>query len=191
MTDAAFAHAWVLPHEIDDAAWIVLRHDATRVLRAVSARLEAGRPDDVAGVLRGPDGLGPPVVTQHRIAFNGSAFRGAAGDAFVLERVAASGVVVRAGAGTVGRAVHRCDTRGQPYDLAVCALLLTAQLHLRDAMRLGSSGGLAAGWQAAAGVVRAAIAHEGHLLQSERGLIAWSAPAQAQHTRERRARTSA
>lgn len=189
MTDGLFAHAWVLPHEIDDARWVALRYDAVRVLRAASARLEAGRPADGNGVLRGPEGLGLPVVTDDRIALNGSAFRGEAGDPFVLERRSASGVVVQSAAGAVGRAVHRCDTRGQPYDLAVCALLLTVQMHLRESMRLGSSGGLRGAWQTAAAVVRGSTGQEGQLIQTERGLIVW-APA-TQHTRPRRIRNSA
>lgn len=189
MTDGPFAHAWVLPHEIEETLWTALRDDVTRVLRAASSQLEVGRPGDVTGVLRGPDGLGLPTVAQDRVAFNGSAFRGAAGDPFVLERRAVTGVVVRAATGTVGRAVHRCDTRGQPYDLAVCALLLTAQLHLRAAMRLGSSGGLRGGWHAAASVVRGATGHAGQLVQSERGLITWGPAVRQVH--EHRALTSA
>jgi hypothetical protein len=186
MTAGSFVHAWVLPHEIDADAWIALRHGATRVLRTASARLEQGRPADAPGILRGPDGLGLPHVTQECIAFNGSTFRGEAGDPFFLERSSTTGVVVRAGAATVGRAVRRCDTRGQPYDLAVCALLLLARQHLGDAMRLGSSGDLRGGWRAAADVVREATGETGELSQNEQGLIAWvPGPANDRHTRAR------
>lgn len=189
MTDGPFVRAWVLPHEIDADRWTALRHDATRVLRAASARLERGRPDAGAGVLRGPDGLALPLVSEDRIAFNGSAFRGEAGDPFILERRSGTGVVVRAGANGAGRAVRRCDTHGHPYDLAVCALLLTVRRHLGDLMRLGTSGGLRDGWTEAAEVVREALGGAGQLVQSERGLISW-APVVTQQW-EQRVRTSA
>lgn len=187
--DGPFVHAWVLPREIDEARWIELRADATRVLRTASARLEAGRADDAPGVLRGPEGLGLPNVGADRIALNGSAFRGEAGDAFVLERRATSGVVARAGAGNAGRTVRRCNTRGHPYDLAVCALLLTVQRHLGEQMRLGTSGGLRHGWRDAADVVRHALEVAGELAQSEQGMISWTAGRPRDH--ETRVRTSA
>ena len=171
--DSPFLRAWVLPHEIDAERWDALRRDATLVLRHVSARLEAGsRPED-PGILRGPQGLGLPQVTQDSIAFNGSSFRGQSGDPFLLERRARHGVIVRATSGGGGRAVRRCDTAGHPYDLAVCALLLTALRHLGDAMRLGSSGGLRDGWREAAGVVREALGDCGQLAQNDTGQLHW------------------
>jgi hypothetical protein len=171
--DNPYLRAWVLPHEIDVERWAALRRDATVVLRVVSARLEAGRGPDEPGILRGPEGLGLPQVTQDRIAFNGSAFRGQAGDPFVLERRARNGVIVRGTAGGGGRAVRRCDTAGHPYDLAVCALLLTALRQLGDGMRLGSSGGLREGWRDAAILVREALGDCGQLVQSESGQLRW------------------
>lgn len=189
MTDGPFVRAWVLPHEIDIDLWTALRRDAVRVLRAASARLEYGRPDDCAGVLRGPDGLGLPHVSEERIAFNGAAFRGEAGDAFVLERRGTSGVVVKAGGKTVGRSVRRCDTRGHPYDLAVCALLLTARRHLGDLMRLGTSGSLRDGWTDAAEVVREALGDSARLVQNEHGLIGWTPV--VVHERDEQVRSSA
>lgn len=167
-----------MPHEVELARWRALRADATAVLRAASARLEAGRPEGAAGVLRGPEGVGLPDVTDDRIALNGSAFRGEAGDRFVLERRARHGVMVRAGVGVAGRAIHRCDTGGHPYDLAVCALLLTVLRHLGDGMRLGSSVDLRGGWREAADVVRAALGTSDTLAQSEHGVLAWT-PAEA------------
>jgi hypothetical protein len=168
-------HAWVMPHEVDAECWMAWRADATRVLRATSARLEAGRPGDAPGVLRGPEGVGLPDVRQERIALNGSGFRREAGDRFVVERRARDGVVVLAGERNAGRAIHRCDTRGQPYDLAVCALLLSLQRHLGNAMRLGSSGDLRGGWREAADVVRTALAIDGSLAQTDRGILSWMA----------------
>jgi hypothetical protein len=174
MSDGVYVRAWVLPFEIDAGQWAALRQDAIGVLRAASARLEAGRPDDAAGVLRGPDGVGLPHVTPDRIAFNGSSFRGESGDRFVLERCASSGMMVHAGGTRVGRAVRRCDTRGHPYDLAVCALLLTTRRHLGELMRLGTTGSLRDGWRDAADVVREALGDVGQLVQSETGLIGWT-----------------
>jgi hypothetical protein len=174
--DNPFLRAWVLPHEIEAERWAQLRRDATIVLRLVSARLEAGRAPDEPGILRGPEGMGLPQVTQDRIAFNGSVFRGQAGDPFILERRAKRGVIVRGAPGGGGRAVRRCDTGGHPYDLAVCALLLTAARQLGDTMRLGSSGGLRDGWRDAAIVVREALGECGQLVQSESGQLQWAAP---------------
>lgn len=187
---SAFLHAWVLPRPIDETLWAAIRRDAIAVLRAASSRLEAGRSADDAGVLRGPQGMGLPQIGAERIAFNGSAFRGEAGDAFVLERVPSEGVMLHAGERASGRAVRRCDTAGRPYDLAVCALLLVLERHLGDTMRLGSSGGLRDGWRDAAGVVRDAVGARGQLVQSERGLIRWAddvAPERAADTRIRSA----
>lgn len=185
--DGPFVHAWVLPHEIDEAQWIALRFDAVKVLRGASARLEAGRPGNAPGILRGPEGIGLPIVTEDRIALNGSAFRGESGDPFMVEHRAISGVVVRAEKGSVGRAVRRCDTRGHPYDLAVCALLLTMQRHLSDVMRLGTTGDIRHAWRDAAEVVRTALGVEGELSQNEQGLVSW----RPGRERVRKVRTSA
>lgn len=172
----AFAHAWVLPHEIDEERWALLRADAIGVLRAASARLEAGRPQEMPGILRGPDGMGLPDVTRDRIALNGSAFRGEAGEPFILERRARRGVVVRATDGSSGRAIRRCDTGGNPYDLAVCALLLVTELRLGELMRLGSSGGMRDGWREAVRLVREVVPTERELQQSEHGVLRWVSP---------------
>lgn len=174
MSDGVYVRAWVVPSEINAERWGLLRADATRVLRAASACLEAGRPAGAAGVLRGPDGVGLPHVSPDRIAFNGSSFRGEAGDRFVLERCSSAIVMVRAGDTRVGRAVRRCDTRGLPYDVAVCALLLAMRRQLGDSMRLGTTGSLRDGWCAAADVVREALGECGQLVQGEHGLISWA-----------------
>jgi hypothetical protein len=177
-SERAFQHAWVIPHRIADESWLPLRRDATVVLRAASARLEQGRSAEQPGVLRGPHGLGLPQITIDRIAFNGSSFRGESADAFVLEQRASSGILIQAGTGRTARAVRRCDTSGQPYNLAVCALLLVAKQHLDDAMRLGSSGGLRDGWREAARLCREALGHAAQLVQSEHGLLRWVAASQ-------------
>ena len=169
-----FQHAWVLPREIDEQLWAPFRRHATIVIRAVTARLEANRPSSDPGILRGPLGLGLPQITQDRIAFNGSAFRGQAGAPFILEQRASSGIVMRVGAARTARAVRRCDTLGHPYDLAVCALLVLAKESFGESMRLGSSAGLLDGWRDAASVVRGALSRRGHLVQSEHGLLQWA-----------------
>ena len=196
-------HAWAVPREIPHDRWNLLRRDALAVLQAVSARLERGNPVDAPSMLRGPDGAGSLVITPDRIAFNGNGHRGEAGDAFVLERLAQRGYLARAdgrdpvpgvpadATGDDGhdmssgdhddapginrrRAFRRCDTRDQPYDLAVCAVLLVALWHLGSDMRLGTQGSVRSpGWRAAADVVRAVLGVEAQLVQTEYGAIRW------------------
>lgn len=188
---SAFLHAWVLPHPIDETRWAAIRRDAIAVLRAASSRLEAGHSADDAGVLRGPQGMGLPQIGAERIAFNGSVFRGEAGDAFILERMPTEGVMLHEGERASGRAVRRCDTAGHPYDLAACALLLVVERHLGDAMRLGSSGGLRDGWRHAADVVREAVGARAQLVQTERGLIRWANEVSPERAAEPRIRSAA
>ena len=80
---------------------------------------------------------------------------------------------MRSTPGGGGRAVRRCNTEGHPYDLAVCALLLTVARRLGDSMRLGSSGGLREGWRDAAVLVREALGESGQLTQTESGQLRW------------------
>ena len=192
-------HAWALPREIEPDRWEALRRDAVAVLQAVSARLERGNAPEGPAILRGPEGMGGLVIGPDRLAFNGNAFRHEAADAFVLERIAARGFLLggearrharRAAGGEEERAAgtrvdtprprrrafRRCDTRGHPYDLAVCAVLLTALWHFGDEMRLGTQGSVRAeGWRAAADMVRAVLAIDAQLVQSEFGTIRWRA----------------
>jgi hypothetical protein len=192
-------HAWALPREIEPDRWEPLRRDAVAVLQAVSARLERGNAPDAPAMLRGPEGMGGLVIGADRLAFNGNAFRQEAADAFVLERIAERGFLLGADARRrprreagaedahpagarentprpLRRAFRRCDTRGHPYDLAVCAVLLTALWHFGDEMRLGTQGSVRAeGWRAAADMVRAVLGIDAQLVQSEFGTIRWRA----------------
>ena len=191
-----YLHAWALPREIAPERWEPLRRDVVAVLQAVSARLERGNPPDAPAMLRGPEGMGGLVIGPDRLAFNGNAFRHEAGDAFVVERVAERGYLL-GGDGERGmrrgrddgmpghdvqaprrlrRAFRRCDTRGHPYDLAVCAALLVALWHFGEEMRLGTQGSVRAdGWRAAADLVRAVLGIDAQLVQSEFGTIRWRA----------------
>jgi hypothetical protein len=192
-------HAWALPREIEPDRWEPLRRDAVAVLQAVSARLERGNAPEAPAMLRGPEGMGGLVIGPDRMAFNGNAFRNEAADPFVLERVAERGFLLgadarrhprRAAGGEeeraagarpntprpLRRAFRRCDTQGHPYDLATCAVLLTALWHFGDEMRLGTQGSVRAeGWRAAADMVRAVLGIDAQLIQSEFGTIRWRA----------------
>jgi hypothetical protein len=200
-----FLHAWALPREIEPERWEPLRRDVVAVLQAVSARLERGNPPDAPAMLRGPQGMGGLVIGPDRLAFNGNAFRHEAGDAFVIERVAERGYLLRAegrpgakrarAAATLEgapaeedgetprplrRAFRRCDTHGHPYDLAVCSTLLTALWHFGDEMRLGTQGTVRGeSWRAAADMVRAVLGVDAQLVQSEFGTIRWRAQERA------------
>ncbi len=178
--DDGFVHAWTLPAAIGEDAWSSLHADLITVLRAASAQLERSRSADDLAVLRGPGGLGRLVIEPGAVAFNGNAFLGQAGDDFSIERVAPRGIIARVGSFGTRRTVRRCDTRGQPYDLAVCALLLVTMRHLADVARVGTSGSLRGGWGAAAALVRETLGPCGQLMQMESGLLRWvDAPAQA------------
>lgn len=177
--DDGFVHAWTLPAAIGEDVWPSLHADLIAVLRAASLQLERSRSSDDLAVLRGPGGLGRLVIEPDMLAFNGNAFLGQAGDDFSLERSARRGVIARVGTFGARRTVRRCDTRGQPYDLAVCALLLVVMRHLGDMVRVGTSGSLRGGWGAAAALVREVLGSGGQLVQMESGLLRWvDAPAQ-------------
>ena len=172
-TDEGFVHAWTMGAEIEASRWSALHADMVLVLRAASRALEQGRADEALAVLRGPEGLGHVRIDPHTMAFNGNAFLGEAGDAFSIERVAERGIIARRTRGGSRRVVRRCDTRGHPYDLAVCAVLLTVLHHLGTEARLGTSGSPRRGWSRAASVVRGTLGDCGQLVQMETGLLRW------------------
>ncbi|MES2180094.1 MAG: hypothetical protein V4550_19715 [Gemmatimonadota bacterium] len=172
-TDAGFVHAWTLPAELSEDVWRPLHADLILVLRMASAELERHRSDEALAVLRGPEGLGRLVLDADVISFNGNAFLGQAGDAFSLERKARQGVISRMTRHGSRLTVRRCDTRGQPYDLAVCALLLVVLKHFGDSMRVGTSATLRDGWGRAAALVRTTLGDCGQLVQVESGLLRW------------------
>lgn len=188
--DDGFVHAWVLPAEIADPIWSAFHDDAIAVLRDASRQLERDRPQDELAVLRGPEGFGPLRIGATEIAFNGNAFLGHAGEAFIVERRARSGVIARRTGSGGRRAVRRCDTDGHPYDLAVCALLVTLKRHLGDAMRLGTSGSLRSGWGRAAMLVRDRLSVGGQLVQQENGTLRWVDAIAFEDVRERRSSAS-
>lgn len=181
-SDEGFVHAWTMGAEIDAARWRTMHSDLIVVLRAASRELERGRSEDTLAVLRGPEGLGHVRIQPDVIAFNGNAFLGEAGDAFSIERVAERGIIARRARDGSRRVVRRCDTRGQPYDLAVCAVLLTLLHHLGGDVRLGTSGSPRHGWSRAASVVRATLGDCGQLVQMETGLLRWVGAAVAGET---------
>lgn len=172
-SNESFVHAWTMAAEVEAAQWRLLHDDMVLVLRTASRELERGRGDDGLAVLRGPEGLGNIRIGADAIAFNGNAFLGQAGDPFSIERAAERGIIARRTRSGARRVVRRCDTAGRPYDLAVCAVLLTLLHHLGTDMRVGTSGSLRGGWSRAAVVVRAALGDCGQLVQMETGLLRW------------------
>ena len=172
-TDEGFVHAWTIGAEIAPERWQAMHADMVRVLSAASRSLEQGRGEDALAMLRGPNGLGHVRIQADVIAFNGNAFLGEAGDPFSIERVAEHGIIARRSRDGSRRVVRRCDTRGRPYDLAVCAVLLTVLHHLGRDMRVGTSGSPRQGWSRAASVVRATLGDCGQLVQMETGLLRW------------------
>lgn len=189
-TDDGFVHAWTMGAEIEPAQWRALHADMVLVLSAVSRELERGRSDDALAVLRGPEGLGHVRIDAHAIAFNGNAFLGEAGDSFSIERVAERGIIARRSRGGSRRVIRRCDTRGRPYDLAVCAVLLTVLHHLAGEARVGTSGSPRHGWSSAASVVRATLGDCGQLVQMETGLLRWVQTSTSSGTRATRSSAS-
>lgn len=174
-----YVHGWSLPREIDTERWARLHRAASAALaaadRLIGARRYAVGLSDSG--LRGPEGEGPLVVESDRIAFNGAAHDGHAGDAFLLERRPRGGVVRNPAVGD--RVFRRCDTRELPYDVAVCAVLLVAAHILGDDLRLGSEGTLrSAGWRDATEIARQVLGTGDRLTQDDRGFLRW-APAAA------------
>jgi hypothetical protein len=172
-TDDGFVHAWTMAAEIAPERWRAMHADMVLVLRAASRELERGRGGDTLAMLRGPDGLGHVRIQPDVIAFNGNTFLGEAGDPFSIERVAERGIIARRTRDGSRRVVRRCDTRGAPYDLAVCAVLLTLLHHLGGDVRVGTSGSPRQGWSRAANVVRTTLGECGQLVQMESGLLRW------------------
>ena len=176
-TEDGFMHAWSIPAQIEETAWQALHDDLILVLRGASRQLEHDRSGDALAVLRGPEGMGHLRLDAGEIAFNGNSFLGQAGDPFGIERRARRAVLARVGS-SGRRTVRRCDTRGYPYDLAVCAALLVVLRNLGDAARVGTSGTLRSGWGHAATLVRATLGQCGQLIQLENGILRWiDAPA--------------
>lgn len=168
-------HAWSLPREIDEERWARIHNDAVAVLVAASRVLErqVGASDATLPVLRGPNGMGSLVIDAHQVSFNGNAFRGESGDLILLERKAHTGVIRRADVGD--RVFRRCDCRGQPYELAVCAVLLVTARVLGDDLRLASEGSIRSSvWRDAARLVRSTLGLTDEITQDERGFIRWT-----------------
>lgn len=185
-----YVHAWTMGADLDALRWRAMHSDMLLVLRAASRELERGRAHDTLAMLRGPEGLGGIRIDAGAIAFNGNAFLGQSGDPFSIERIAQRGVIARRSQRDERRVIRRCDTAGHPYDLAVCAILLTGLHHLGSEIRVGTSGSLRGGWSRAAGLVRTALGDCGQLVQMESGILRWVGAAASSETSSRRSSAS-
>lgn len=141
-----YTHYWARPREIPAGVFGRIRRDVERVLAALPERVPegcayAGAPLRVCG----GDGHGAPEVTGALVAFNGDAGAGMDYEAFWLPRLDSDGrdywVRRNEGSRPVKLCWEFCKTERRPYDLAVCAALLVAKLHLGDRFLVSSDSG--------------------------------------------------
>ena len=96
--------------------------------------------------LAGPIGIGQPLLNGSIIAVNG--MRPESGENFVLAPGSGSGVTAHTEDGTAFR-MDWCQTRRQPYDLAVTAILLRAAHLAPRHVSLSSDDSWPCDWDAA------------------------------------------
>lgn len=96
--------------------------------------------------LAGPTGIGEPLLNEAIIAVNGT--RPQSGENFVLAPCSGSGITAHTPDGTAFR-MDWCQTRRQPYDLAVTAILLRAAQLAPRHVALASDGSWPDAWDAA------------------------------------------
>jgi hypothetical protein len=129
-----YAHYWSYPpgHPAYRQAWPALISDARKIVRAITT----------AGVhLAGPAGTGDPVIaTSTGIAFNGPGDRGEDCDAFILHPPPLAGGQPQNPDGLALVVTDFCKTWGNPYDLAVCTILLRFRLVLPGVFEVSSDG---------------------------------------------------
>lgn len=134
-----YTHYWA--YQPDSASFATafpqLVCDARLILSHLSARGVA---------LADPSGIGEPLLNEAVIAFNG--VRPDTGENFVLAPGAGSGITEHTRTGEPFR-LDYCQTRHQPYDLAVTAVLLRAQQLARSDLVLASDGSWADDWHPA------------------------------------------
>lgn len=94
--------------------------------------------------LAGPTGIGRPLLNEAIIAVNGT--RPQSGENFVLAPGSGSGITAHTPDGSAFR-MDWCQTRRQPYDLAVTAILLRAAQLAPGTFSLASDGGWLHDWQ--------------------------------------------
>lgn len=122
---------WYRPPVMEEAAFREWAADCRTIIE--SASLPAGfRPktESESGtkgqiVIRGPDGHGEPVVSDHSIALNGDASTGLENEPFHVEKSVPVGPRQRLD--EAGRVFEYCKTGGKPYDTVVDACLIAMQ----------------------------------------------------------------
>ncbi|MEU8001565.1 hypothetical protein AB0B66_10430 [Catellatospora sp. NPDC049111] len=124
-----YSHSFTIQpgHDIYASMWPGLLEDAVTIVDAVKAK----------GIeINGPSGLGTPRLHPSRgIAFNGSRIAGSQCDSFHLDSPAPI-----AGADRSCRRYRYVKTDANPYDLAVCAVLLRMKMLMPDIVAVGNPG---------------------------------------------------
>lgn len=105
-----------------------------------------GHLSDLGVSLAGPTGIGEPLLNEAIITVNGT--RPDTGENFVLAPGSGSGIAAHTTDGTAFR-MDWCQTRRQPYDLAVTAILLRAAQLAPQHVALASDGSWQHDWDAA------------------------------------------
>lgn len=138
-----YTHYWIRPREIPAGVWAEIGRDVQRVLEALPEQVPGGCTYGGAPLrICGGGGRGKPEITAEEIYFNGDAGAGLAHETFWLPRVAyGEPAVARLGDGiaVIGH-WHFCKTARKPYDLAVCAALLVAKVHVGLQFAVNSDG---------------------------------------------------
>jgi hypothetical protein len=130
-----YTHYWTHPdNPAYRQAWPQLVQDAARIITAVTN----------AGItLAGPAGSGLPRADRRGVCLNGSVVLGQAYEAFIIWPPADTS---RSEDASRRWKWDFCKTARQPYDLAVCAILLRFHLILPGGFLISSDGSWDAEW---------------------------------------------
>jgi hypothetical protein len=161
-----YTHYWHRPETLDPRRFSRFRQDVARLLTHLPERTgSAGgyyRDDDL--IVRGPDGMGDPVITDELVSFNGNA--PLAGDAeaddfshetFHIPRVYQPQDWQQPDG--QGRYFDFCKTARKPYDLTVTAALIALNHYFPNPDVALSSDGTAEDWEPGLALCRAVLGY--------------------------------